>query len=356
MPRSFSKPHSASHRLERVGELIRHAIAEILARGEVRDDALDRHPLTVPAVRMSPDLKLATVLVMPLGGQGAGATVEALEPPQEGAARARRASRQSQVRSRSALCPRYELRRAGAHGRAPEIAGGGARPQEPRRRGPRMTDDGRDGGLSGPEARARRAASLGRSARPGSRSTAGSTSTSRPASPRPRPSDGSSSCSTPRRRATPARSTRSPRACCRSLSARRPRPCRSYRTAPRPTAFACAGARKARPTTPKGRSSRAPTGAPLQPRSKPSCPRFVGVILQTPPTFSAIRIDGARAYDLAREGESFEIRTAPDQRLPARPDFSRSRMPRCSRPNAARAPMCARSRAISAARSAATAM
>src|SRR5271167_1027986 len=78
MPRSFSKPHGASHRLERVGELIRHAVAEILARGEVRDDALDRHPLTIPAVRMSPDLKLATVLVMPLGGQGAGTTIEAL--------------------------------------------------------------------------------------------------------------------------------------------------------------------------------------------------------------------------------------------------------------------------------------
>ena len=79
MPRSFSKPHSASHRLERVGELIRHAVAEILARGEVRDDAFDRHPLTIPAVRMSSDLKLATVLVMPLGGQGAGAAVEALD-------------------------------------------------------------------------------------------------------------------------------------------------------------------------------------------------------------------------------------------------------------------------------------
>jgi ribosome-binding factor A len=79
MPRSFSKPHGSSHRLERVGELIRHAVADILARGEVRDDALDRRPLTVPSVRMSADLKLATVLVMPLGGQGAGAAVEALD-------------------------------------------------------------------------------------------------------------------------------------------------------------------------------------------------------------------------------------------------------------------------------------
>ena len=79
MSRSFSKPRSTSHRLERVGELIRHAVADILARGEVRDDAFDRHPLTIPAVRMSPDLKLATILVMPLGGKGAGATVEALD-------------------------------------------------------------------------------------------------------------------------------------------------------------------------------------------------------------------------------------------------------------------------------------
>jgi ribosome-binding factor A len=79
MSRSFSKPRSVSHRLERVGELIRHALADILARGEVRDEAFDRHPLTIPDVRMSLDLKLATILVMPLGGKGAGAVVEALD-------------------------------------------------------------------------------------------------------------------------------------------------------------------------------------------------------------------------------------------------------------------------------------
>ena len=79
MPHSSSKHRSPSHRVERVGELIRHAAADILARGEVRDEAFDRYPLTVPAVRMSPDLKVATILVMPLGGQGAVATVEALD-------------------------------------------------------------------------------------------------------------------------------------------------------------------------------------------------------------------------------------------------------------------------------------
>jgi ribosome-binding factor A len=79
LSRSLSKQRAPSHRSERVGELIRHAVADILARGEVRDEAFDRNPLTIPAVRMSPDLKLATILVMPLGGKGAGATVEALD-------------------------------------------------------------------------------------------------------------------------------------------------------------------------------------------------------------------------------------------------------------------------------------
>ncbi len=64
--------------MERVGELVRHALAEILARGEVPDPALGRHPVTVPSVRMSSDLKLATVSVMPLGGEEEAAAIEAL--------------------------------------------------------------------------------------------------------------------------------------------------------------------------------------------------------------------------------------------------------------------------------------
>ena len=78
MSRPSSRIHTQTHRAERVGELVRHALAEILARGEVLDVALDRYPVTVPEVHMSPDLKLANVSVMPLGGEGAAATVEAL--------------------------------------------------------------------------------------------------------------------------------------------------------------------------------------------------------------------------------------------------------------------------------------
>jgi len=78
MSRSSPKLHTPTHRVERVGELIRHALAEALARGDVLDDTLEHHPVTIPSVRMSPDLKLATVSVMPLGGRAAAATIDAL--------------------------------------------------------------------------------------------------------------------------------------------------------------------------------------------------------------------------------------------------------------------------------------
>ena len=54
---------------QRVGETVRHAIADILSQGSVHDPDLEGHIITVPEVRMSPDLKLATVYVMPLGGR-----------------------------------------------------------------------------------------------------------------------------------------------------------------------------------------------------------------------------------------------------------------------------------------------
>jgi ribosome-binding factor A len=69
------KGKTPSQRQLKVGELIRHALADIFARGEIIDDVLSRHSLTVPEVRMSPDLKLATVYVLTLGG---GETQEAV--------------------------------------------------------------------------------------------------------------------------------------------------------------------------------------------------------------------------------------------------------------------------------------
>ena len=78
-----SASHSAgkpqSQRQLRVGELIRHALAEILQRGEVHDPDLEGAVVTVPEVKMSTDLQLATVYVMPLGGQKADQVLAACE-------------------------------------------------------------------------------------------------------------------------------------------------------------------------------------------------------------------------------------------------------------------------------------
>ena len=68
-----------SQRMLRVAELIRHSMAELLARGDVLDPVLETHVVTVPRVRMSPDLKLATVYIMPLGGKDSPEVIEALE-------------------------------------------------------------------------------------------------------------------------------------------------------------------------------------------------------------------------------------------------------------------------------------
>ena len=59
----------------RVAELIRHASAQVFARGEITDPVLEKHVVTVSRVKMSPDLKLATIYVMPLGGADAWAPV-----------------------------------------------------------------------------------------------------------------------------------------------------------------------------------------------------------------------------------------------------------------------------------------
>ncbi len=69
----------SSQRALRAGELVRHALADILARGDVHDPVLQAHHVTVPEVRMSPDLRLATVYILPLGGQDAGIVVAALD-------------------------------------------------------------------------------------------------------------------------------------------------------------------------------------------------------------------------------------------------------------------------------------
>jgi ribosome-binding factor A len=77
--RRTEKSTGPSQRQLRVAELIRHALSEMLARGEIHDEVLEAHVVTVPEVRMSPDLRLATIYVMPLGGRDVDAVLEALD-------------------------------------------------------------------------------------------------------------------------------------------------------------------------------------------------------------------------------------------------------------------------------------
>jgi ribosome-binding factor A len=69
MPKRPDPSAGPSQRQQRVAELVRHALAEVLARGDLQDDVLAGHVVTIPEVRMSPDLRLATAYVMPLGGR-----------------------------------------------------------------------------------------------------------------------------------------------------------------------------------------------------------------------------------------------------------------------------------------------
>ena len=79
MPKHTAPTAGPSQRQQRVAELVRHALAEVLSRGDIQDDVLTRNVITIPEVRMSPDLKLATAYVMPLGGRDEEAVLKALD-------------------------------------------------------------------------------------------------------------------------------------------------------------------------------------------------------------------------------------------------------------------------------------
>ena len=73
-----AKSSGSNQRQLRIGELVRHALAEMLARGDIHDEVLSKHVVTVPEVRIAPDLKLATCFIMPLGGGDVKPVLKAL--------------------------------------------------------------------------------------------------------------------------------------------------------------------------------------------------------------------------------------------------------------------------------------
>ena len=74
----FQKDRGPSQRMLRVGEQIRRTLSEVLTRGEVHDTDLNRMSITVSEVRVSPDLRIATAYVLPLGGHDRDDAITAL--------------------------------------------------------------------------------------------------------------------------------------------------------------------------------------------------------------------------------------------------------------------------------------
>lgn len=79
MMRHTETPETRSVRTLRVGEQVRHALSEILMRGDVHDDVLARHSVSITEVRMSPDLRHAMVFVKPLLGADETEVITALK-------------------------------------------------------------------------------------------------------------------------------------------------------------------------------------------------------------------------------------------------------------------------------------
>ena len=83
MPAKKKSAKAPTQRQLRVGELIRHCISDLLGRREIHDDALERSIVTIPEVRMSNDLRIATVYVTPLGGGDEDKIIKALATNQK---------------------------------------------------------------------------------------------------------------------------------------------------------------------------------------------------------------------------------------------------------------------------------
>jgi ribosome-binding factor A len=78
MANPSATPEIRSVRLLKVGEQVRHVLSELLIRQEVHDEELKKHPISVTEVRMSPDLRNATVFVKPLLGSDEDVVLKAL--------------------------------------------------------------------------------------------------------------------------------------------------------------------------------------------------------------------------------------------------------------------------------------
>ena len=128
MARPNETPEGRSVRLLRVGEQVRHALSDILMRGDVHDETLASHLVSVTEVRMSPDLRHATVFVIPLLGANAEAVLKALQDAHRLSAERGRAAREHQICRQTQIPARRELRRRQPYRQAAARSEGGPGP------------------------------------------------------------------------------------------------------------------------------------------------------------------------------------------------------------------------------------
>ena len=125
---SKSAASGPSQRMLRVGEQVRHALSEVLQRGEIIDPLIETTVISISEVRMSPDLKIATAFVSPLGAKDPDAVVEALNKHAKFVrGRISHALRQMRSMPEVAFQARHQLRQFRQDQRTAEIARSGAR-------------------------------------------------------------------------------------------------------------------------------------------------------------------------------------------------------------------------------------
>ena len=109
--RKVETPEGRSVRLLRVGEQVRHVLSEILQRGDVHDETLASHLISITEVRMSPDLRHATAFVKPLLGQDEEVVLKALRTHTAYLQRDRRQPGPHEICRQAEIPLRRELRR-----------------------------------------------------------------------------------------------------------------------------------------------------------------------------------------------------------------------------------------------------
>jgi len=286
----MTKSAGPSQRQLRVGEQVRHALTEVLQRGEVRDEVLETALVSVSEVRMSPDLKIATAFVSPMGAADDQAVIKALARNAKFIrGRVSGALRQMKYMPEFRFRARHQLRQHGPHRRASAFSASGARSRPRRGR--------RERGLMARQQRRKKG-----------RPVSGWLVFDKP--------KGMGSTDAVSKIKWLYGAEKAGHAGTLDPLASGMLPI-ALGEATKTVPYVQDGAKVYRFTVAWGeeRTTDDLEGAPTKTSSarpgeaeiRAAMPKYTGVIMQTPPQFSAIKIAGERAYDLAREGETVEI-------------------------------------------------